>query len=321
MLSKWSKELKLYLGCPSGLRWFESIHIPLNLTIIMIRYLSIIILFFFTFTNCFSQSFKKDHFGYSYYKYKNSILKIDSISYKHAFIESFYLSLSGATKSIVDSIVYPEGEYGIFTSRDSLIGRIFRVIDINGFDPPILILKDTLSSQLIYFRYDKDNEYSFPFLIYDSTKVKSIGSTNSCDLIDREVDDFTKEIRMNTPMFIKSFGQYDALPFIVFKTIKGTRIIYDLRLEAKGSTLNVNTVGVIILFRDGTRISKPSMKIDTKYNKGYEYTAFFQLTESELDVLSTKEISKFRLYIYDREITDIQSRNFIEYLRCLRVRK
>lgn len=29
MLSKWSKEPKLYLGCPSGLRWFESTHIPL----------------------------------------------------------------------------------------------------------------------------------------------------------------------------------------------------------------------------------------------------------------------------------------------------
>ena len=74
-----------------------------------------------------------------------------------------------------------------------------------------------------------------------------------------------------------------------------------------------------ILFEDGTKLTKPQEKIDTKTSsgRGYIYSAFIQLSQSEIKLLTEKNITDTRLYIYDGKVDKDSAKKIREYLKCL----
>ncbi len=88
-------------------------------------------------------------------------------------------------------------------------------------------------------------------------------------------------------------------------------------LVANGSQFSINKKGLIILFNDGNKISKPNEAITVKMGKGkyFDYKATIKLNEEEIKLFTEKTVTDFRLYIYDVEVengTDLQ-----EYLKCM----
>ena len=75
------------------------------------------------------------------------------------------------------------------------------------------------------------------------------------------------------------------------------------------------------MFTDGTKLTKPTEKIDVKYDKGYEYSAFITLTTADLTTLNTKKVKKFRLYIHDETVSSVEADKFKLYVSCIRKAK
>ena len=93
------------------------------------------------------------------------------------FTYAFYGDLSYCQSYSDKNILYPEVKYNFVTSKDSLKDRVFLVKDIidktgssilkKSFSvKPILLLEDTLTKQLIYFKYNERSTFNFPFFFY-----------------------------------------------------------------------------------------------------------------------------------------------------------
>lgn len=105
---------------------------------------------------------------------------------------------------------------------------------------------------------------------------------------------------------------------ILYKYIESGKVSYYLSLRTYGSTVNFGKTGVIILFDDETKMSKPTIEITVNYDtRGFEYHAFIPLTETEVKSLTTKKIRKFRLYIYDHELRWFFAEKFTYYVKCV----
>ena len=113
----------------------------------------------------------------------------------------------------------------------------------------------------------------------------------------REIDEFTGVIKIDCPVL-----GTPANTIHLIKLIEKGRSTYFMRLMTHGVSVVVDGVGVIVLFTDGSKLSKANVNIDVDVatsSNDYEYTAFFPLTTTDLGLLSSKTISKFRLYIFD----------------------
>lgn len=270
-----------------------------------------------------AQVFKPNYLGDDVQSYKGVLLKLkkDAIS---GFGHTFYESIDRVQKLYDDRVIYPDTKYNFNTVIDSLRDRVFlveNIIDKTGatynsddfLSKPIFILQDTVTKQRIYYKYDTKYEHNFPF---DTSPIK-LDPGKLCSLIEKSVDDFTDEIKFNTPMI--SNGR--LTPIRLYKYILKGKTTYYLSLSTIGSTVNVGESGVILLFSDGTKMTK-AVKVDVDANKdGFEYSAFFLLSQTELATLSSKKVKKFRLYIYDEEINETEADKFKIYVSCLRSTK
>jgi len=275
---------------------------------------------FFT-VNC--QTFKSNFLGNDFVLYKGTLLKLkdDAIS---GFTYAFYSDLKYCQSAFDNTVIYPDSRYKFNTVKDSLANRIFIVQDIvdkssaafkgsSFLDKPIFILKDTVTQQLIYYKYDTKYEHNFPFntseIVYDEKLF--------CSKIERQVDDFTDEIRLSSPIS----DDYKVASMIIYKVISKTKTVYYLSLSANSSTVTVNGTGVTILFTDGTKWSKPD-KVDVKAGSGgFDYSAFITLTQTDLVTLTAKAIKKYRLYIYDEDVNPSEADKFKIYVKCIREAK
>lgn len=268
-----------------------------------------------------AQDFQENFLRDDYMLYKGAYFKLKDNPSSSSFIRSFYADLEHCQEYFSNNVIYPDVEYNFKTVPDSLENRIFLVEDITGkdgkaytanfiMDRPILKLRDTMNNQVIYYWYDNSDEYSFPFL---TSNIK-IDIEVLCSKIKKKTDDFTDEIKINSPII--DGGK--SAPVILYKTIKNGKAIYDLRLQSYGNTPSVDGKGVIILFEDGTKMNKPAIKIDVGVDKSrYVYSAYIQLTETEVKSLSIKKINKFRLYVYDQELKQVYAEKITNYVKCV----
>jgi hypothetical protein len=92
-----------------------------------------------------------------------------------------------------------------------------------------------------------------------------------------------------------------------------------LSVKVNGSTVNVSKKGLNLLFEDGTKLTKADANIDTKVSSGsgYIYSAFIQLTEAEIKLLTEKNITDTRVYIYDGTVDEDSAKKIRAYLKCL----
>lgn len=142
-----------------------------------------------------------------------------------------------------------------------------------------------------------------------------IDKSNITSKISRKVDDFTDEITIRTP--------YNN-NIIFFKIINGSDTIYYLNLRTKGITLNSREKGVIILFTDGSKWSSTSARINVDIfpiivgkNNYWEYSTFIRLTEDDIQTFKTKEIKKYRLFIYDEVVNPKDAQNLKSYISTI----
>jgi hypothetical protein len=237
------------------------------------------------------------------------------------FTGAFYDDLKYLQSNFDENVIYPDSVYKYITVKDSLINRIFaveKIIDKSGdeyntlvnYSKPIFILKDTLTKQIIYFRYDYQNESNFPFLI---SRIK-FDEKVLCSQIEKYIDEFTGEIKFSSPMF----DNHNFLSTSVEKVINNAKTQYFLSLTTHGSTAVVNGTGATILFTDGTKLIKSTAKVDVNVTSdGFDYSVFMSLTPSDLALLKTKKIKKFRLYIFDEDVKSIESERFKVYMNCI----
>ena|SRR5688572_6379440 len=134
-----------------------------------------------------------------------------------------------------------------------------------------------------------------------------------CTHIDRSVDDFTGEVLRLSPFL-------NQVAFI--QTIKGNDTVSLIDLTSYAFSVSVNETGAFILFEDGTKIERANTEVDVDvakntYKGDYEYSGIIRLSDSDLLILASKKIKKFRLYIYDTEVSDADAIKYMEYAKCL----
>jgi len=283
----------------------------------MLRYLFPLLLIA---SSSFGQTFEPNFLGEDFIRYKGALLKLKDDNYL-ALMHLFYSDLKYCQELKDSNVIYPSEKYNFMTVSDSLKGRIFRVdnvVDKAGNTlttsskqiDPILVLKDQANGQIIYLKYNKEDEYEFPFV---TSKIE-LNRELLCAKIERRVDKFTNEVTFNSPI---GTG-WETSAITVYKKINGSIITHSLYLRTYGSTVNVNSSGVIILFDDGTKINKPSVKIDVDVDGSrFLYSAYFSLTESDLKTLSTKRVDRFRLYIYDEVVNPKKAEELTYYVSCI----
>lgn len=285
------------------------------------------LLFLFGSLSLKAQTFKFSFLGDDFLLYKGSLLRVKNDVLSTGFTYTFYNSLDHCQRKFDNNVIYPDSKYYFKTVKDSLINRIFKVdniIDKQGNEltkesklldgnKPIFVLKDTANNQIIYFKYDKNYDFNFPF--------ESSGIVYSKDLLcsglERKVDDFTDKITISSPLLSGN----RISPMIIYKTMSKGVSVYYLSLSTSGNTVNVNKTGVNVLFDDGTKWNRQS-KVDVEATSdGFEYSSFIKLTQNDLIVFSKKRIKKFRLYIYDEDVNYGEAEKFKSYVDCIRTAK
>lgn len=134
-----------------------------------------------------------------------------------------------------------------------------------------------------------------------------------CNRLTTEKDKFNGSERINTP----DKYEYSILKVIINDTIINTY----LKLCAYGSNLVANGKGLEVLFTDSTTYKNPDIKITFKNEpdlKGWTYQCFFTLSISEIELFSTKTISDYRLYVFERHLSSSDAYELKEYLKCLK---
>jgi hypothetical protein len=100
-------------------------------------------------------------------------------------------------------------------------------------------------------------------------------------------------------------------PVGLTKVIASGTTTYYLSFNVIGSTINYNINGVSVIFFDGTKWFRPNEKISLGYSDGgYQYSSFTRLTLSDLKLFQNKNIEKFELYIYDKELQYQEAEKF-----------
>ncbi len=140
-----------------------------------------------------------------------------------------------------------------------------------------------------------------------------IFSQIDCSKTERKIDEFTEQVYINSPL-INRGGMSNM---VIYKIIEKTRTVYSIHLNATGNTINFNIKGVIVIFDDGTKWTSDD-RVECDYDDGhYNYSTYLTLTEEDVIVFSTKKISKYRLYIYDKEIKEKEAERFRENVECV----
>ncbi|HZG00272.1 MAG TPA: hypothetical protein VEY71_04680 [Chitinophagales bacterium] len=220
---------------------------------------------------------------------------------------------------------------------DELVGKYFNVVGVQRhlmaeYDPTFKnvfyyqLLGDSSKDTLYYLPSYNRTVDPVPFHVVGHLEKRkkaaasgiSMPNYEACAKLSRELDDFTGEVRINTPFFGSELKMY---PAVMSKTISKGVTSYALRLETHGSTVVVDGAGVVVLFEDGTKWSKPT-KIDVDADsQGFSYSAYISLTQNDLAMFAGKKIKKFRLYIFDEVPSETFAAEFCEFVKCIKAQK
>lgn len=131
------------------------------------------------------------------------------------------------------------------------------------------------------------------------------------DIEESKKDIFTGEKKFSSP-------RKEEIQFTKVVSQEGA-ITYDLRPHVDDSFYTDKGYGLHILFKDGSKFSKPDQTIFGRrgYNGMSGYSAYVTITEEELKIFSEKLITDIRLDIFDRKISKKSAIKFREYAKCL----
>jgi len=273
------------------------------------------LIFTITLLNINAQTFSPNFLGDDFLLYKGVKLKLkeDSIA---GFPFSFYSDLKYCNSNAEYNVIYRDPKYPKITVRDSLLNRIFIVEDIVNrdgiastgtsiLDKPIFILKDLKTNQKIYYKYDND----FPFL----TTPIAINKNAMCSRITKSVNNINGNIIYNSPVTNNNQPSFAVIE--KYKT--NLTIEYYLSLQTIDGKGKSEGSGVIIYFTDGTKLLKQAVINAAPKKDHFVYSVYFSLSEKELDELRTKNIKKFTLHVYEKEVNPVDSDKFKAYVNCI----
>ena len=105
---------------------------------------------------------------------------------------------------------------------------------------------------------------------------------------------------------------------IMYKQSDDDRKLFVLSLSTVGQTYNLGKKGVMIVFTDSTRWERKTTPIMVDQEAGgYQYSAHLAMTDEDIALFSERTIDTFRLFTYDRDVTDAQAKTFAEQVGCL----
>ena len=192
----------------------------------------------------------------------------------------------------------------------SLAGKSFKMVSYEAYNDATGTTKfklkvDNSETGTIVYDYDPRFENSFAFEVIGGIVYPQ---EFYCKDIFFSVDKFSGEISYSTP-----HG-----PIEFYKIIKGNSARTQISLKVYGNQLVLNTKCVYILLENGFRIEKPDVKVNVSAVKcaaGYMYSAFFDLNENDIKLLTANKITDYRLYIYDDVVST--GNKLMEYLKCI----
>lgn len=104
----------------------------------------------------------------------------------------------------------------------------------------------------------------------------------------------------------------------LFKEVRAKETRYYLMLQTAGSTLNVGEKGVKCILSDNSKFERPQQKINVDYSSGkYIYSAFITISEIEVKRLVESPITKYKLFIYDQNVSKSQQKKASLTMRCI----
>ena len=215
------------------------------------------------------------------YNYTMFSQKYDSLSGKLTIQEFSYSSMQGIVFTC-SNVIKPPMSLGI---------RYILVLTSKEYSP-------------IYYDYRTDRPWPSEIAVVGGLQPKP---GYFCKHIHYHVDKFdgTKEWNMRLD---------DNAEVLKEQAASGT--VYYMRISFSKSSLPDFGKGVIILFKDGSKINKPSAEVKPNVvGSDYHVTSFFALTKDEVAQLSNKEIDGIRCYVYDTMLT--WPLRFKEMVKCI----
>jgi hypothetical protein len=262
----------------------------------------IVFLLIFISTELYSQEYGNYHNGFKYFNYKGLYAKLDLAQGGSHLETKVFVSIPNSVNDF-DKLA---GDLSKYKNRLFLIDSVFDFNDVNNDGKSkIFRLKETSTNTEIYYLYDIYMR-EFHYLLTEFGKGDfDFYFENE---IDREVDEFNGEIRINSPLLSK-------LGFIS-KHIRNGKSTYYFSTSIKSNGIYKGT-GVIILFTDGTKWSRPNEEVDVDYSEGFQNNVFLTLTSSDLEIFKKKVIRKIRLYIHDKDVDLKEAENFRKLLNII----
>jgi hypothetical protein len=280
--------------------------------------------FIFTISIALNAQNGKDFVGKYADLYLNATVKPIEISEKLQIYsyKNFYLQFDTVGKVLTKKPIdnkksdfkpFQTGEsYSPISDYSKLVGMEFKVTNVYEESGQygrsyVLALKNELLGTIYYeynTRYSSDLELSV---------VGSLQYPEGywCNKLESKKDEFTGEISIKNP-YTSNSAEY------IYKIINKSDTTFYLSLKASGSTVSVDGKGVIILFENGLKLEKPDEKIDVKVGKNdYDYSCFIELSKEDLQVLRKNKITKYRLYIYDTNVSSFGAESLVGFINCI----
>lgn len=130
-------------------------------------------------------------------------------------------------------------------------------------------------------------------------------------------DEFTGDILISSP---KVTSWLDRQTLQVHKFYSATYGSWSIVIEATayGSSANYSADGLYFIFEDESVLQLPDEEVECDFislDAGYKYTSMLFLTDAQLEIFTTKEIAKFRVYIYSAELNLNKGEVFKKYVQ------
>lgn len=273
----------------------------------------------FIILNTFGQSFP----GKSPELLLNKIVKPKNVPdnlQKYGYV-NFYMNFDKKLKQIADKPYDKKNKpFPIDplspTASDYLkmVGKEFKVLEViesvskySFSNKEYIIVIENKDIGKIYYKYDPQYVYNFELDVVGGLEYPE---EFFCTEIKSQKDKFDNKETFFTPT-------ENGISFL--KIIEKGKSIIFLSVNVSGSTLNVGEKGLNILFEDGAKFVKTDAKLDVKANsgRGYLYNAFIQLNEDEIKILSEKNITDKKLFVYEGAVDKESAFRIREYLKCL----
>lgn len=193
------------------------------------------------------------------------------------------------------------------TPHNELEGKIFTVANVESVGsqqyPSFRLTLKSEEMPVLYFKYNPKYDMNYHFEVIGGLKLPE-------DFYCKQFES-TKQVSGNNVMSPVNEG------ITMMKSIVDGRVIYNMHIKVIGDKAEVGKKGAVIQLKNGKTIKKAEAKIQVEVGStgNYLYTTVFNLTTTEMTMLSQDEITHVSLFTFGKNIE--RGNLFKEYAKCL----